>query len=103
MPLFCNIQSGATVPGKPTLFAVVRPQYSWESPPVAILITVHAFGGAPSDKVTKTQMFYPARARWSPNLSMSIDLGFYYSGNWPYPTIPPSCKATYEVARHTQP
>jgi hypothetical protein len=121
MPLGCSVVKGDTVPGKPSSFAVVRPTHPWESPPVAIRITVHARDfeepnlAVPSANkvITKTQMFYPARTRWSPNQSLSIDLGVKYPspftgviGEQAF-SIPsmaqPKCEATYEVARHTRP
>jgi hypothetical protein len=111
MPLVCKVKPGETVPGKWTSFAVISPKHSWEPPPVAIRIvlqagTFAAQQGAPSGKVTKTEVFYPARARWSPNLSMSIDLGVYYSSPsspWPPTPPPPTCEATYELVRSTRP
>jgi hypothetical protein len=121
MPLGCTVEKGETVPGKPSSFAVVRPKHVWESPPVAIRLTVHARDfeepnlAVPSANkvITKTQTFYPARARWSPNQSMTIDLGVKYPSpftgaigeqEFSIPSMAhPKCEATYEVARHTTP
>jgi len=118
MPLVCTVEKGATVAGEPSSVAVVRPKYLWEPAPKAVRITVQArdFEAPPKFDlqsvskvvVTKTEVFFPARARWSPNQSMTIDLGVKYPSSVPPNVLKPwlvipKCDATYEVARHTQP
>jgi hypothetical protein len=117
MPLVCTVEKGETVPGKPSSFAVVRPKHLWEPTPKAIRITVQArdFELPPkldmqfaSKVFTKSQIFFPARARWSPNQSLTIDLGVEYPSSVPPNALKPwlvipKCEATYEVARHTRP